>query len=172
MKTDVEYLEFMWPMRHFLVSCGEMGREVNIITVSFCMPVSKAPPHLACAVGKDAHSARLIEESGEFAINVPEAKLEREVRYCGFHSGRDVDKFAETGLTPSPARRLKAPVIGECAAHMECVLRESLETGDKILFIGEVLESYADADLASGERELDFAMGDFPRKIYGGRFDG
>jgi len=44
MKTAVEYLEFMWPMRHSLITCGDIEGKSNIIAVSFCMPVSKEPP--------------------------------------------------------------------------------------------------------------------------------
>jgi len=33
MKTDAEYLEFMWPMRHFLITCGDIKEKSNIIAV-------------------------------------------------------------------------------------------------------------------------------------------
>ncbi|MBE0478447.1 hypothetical protein IBX65_04920 [Candidatus Aerophobetes bacterium] len=57
MKTDVEYLEFMWPMRHFLITCGDIERESNIIAVSFCTPVSRELPLIACAIGKGCRGA-------------------------------------------------------------------------------------------------------------------
>jgi flavin reductase (DIM6/NTAB) family NADH-FMN oxidoreductase RutF len=44
MKVEVENLEFMWPMRHFLITCGDIASKSNIIAVSFWMPVSKEPP--------------------------------------------------------------------------------------------------------------------------------
>jgi len=59
MRVDVEYLEFMWPMRHFLITCGDIARKSNIIAVSFCMPVSKEPPLIACATGRGAYSCKL-----------------------------------------------------------------------------------------------------------------
>ena len=83
-----------------------------------------------------------------------------------------VDKFKEIGLTPQPARKVKAPIIAECVAHMECVVRQEVETGDKNLFIGEVIEAYADEALVKGERNVEYAKGDFPRKIYATRFRG
>ncbi|MBN1163809.1 MAG: flavin reductase family protein [Candidatus Krumholzibacteriota bacterium] len=170
MKSDVEYLEFMWPLRHFLITCGQIGRKSNIMAVSFCMPVSKEPPLIACAIAKEAYSCELIKETGEFIVNVPPPELEPRIYYCGFHSGRDVDKFAETGLTPRPARRVKVPFIDECLAHMECRVKQAMETGDKMLFVGEVVEAYADEDLARGERNVEFTPGGFPRKIYATRF--
>ncbi|MFC2048796.1 flavin reductase family protein, partial [Elusimicrobiota bacterium] len=96
MKSDVEYLEFMWPMRHYLVTCGDIEKQSNIITISFCMPVSKEPPLIACAVGKKFYSRELIENTKEFIINVPQEELKSKIYYCGFHSGYKVDKFKET----------------------------------------------------------------------------
>jgi flavin reductase (DIM6/NTAB) family NADH-FMN oxidoreductase RutF len=170
MKVDVEYLEFMWPMRHFLITCGDIREGSNIIAVSFCMPVSKRPPLLACAIGRATYSYELITGTKEFVVNVPPAALKAEIYYCGFHSGRDVDKFKETGLTPKPARAVSVAVIGECVAHMECKVEQEIEVGDKSLIVGEVVEAYADEAVAKGEREVDYAKGDFPRKVYGTRF--
>lgn len=168
MKLDVEYLEFMWPMRHFLITCGEIEGRSNIIAISFCMPVSKEPPLIACAIGREAYSCTLIEHAREFIINVPPKELKPEIYYCGFHSGYQVDKFKETGLTPQPARIVKAPIIAECVAYMECYVRREIETGDKNLFISEVIEAYADEALVTGD--FEYAKGDFPRKIYATRF--
>ena len=170
MKIDVEYLEFMWPMRHFLITCGNMEDKSNIIAVSFCMPVSKRPPLIACAIGRGAHSRELIESTKQFIVNVPSEELRQKIYYCGFHSGRDVDKFKETGLTPQPARKVKAPIVGECVAHMECEVTQEIEAGDKNLFIGEVVEAYADEAITKGKRKIKYSKGDFPRKVYGTRF--
>ena len=170
MKINVEYLEFMWPMRHFLITCGDIKGKSNIIAVSFCMPVSKEPPLIACAIGKEFYSSTLIEDTKEFIVNVPPQELKREIYYCGFHSGYEVDKFKETDLTPQPARKIKVPIIDECIAHMECKVKEEIKTGDKNLFIGEVTEAYANENIVKGERKIEYAEGDFPRKVYSTRF--
>lgn len=170
MKTDVEYLEFMWPMRHFLLTCGNIKGKSNIIAVSFCFPISKEPPLIACAIGRGSYSCKLIESTKEFIVNVPSEDLKPKIYYCGFHSGYDVDKFKETGLTPQLARKVKVPIIDECAAHMECKLKQEIETGDKNLFIGEVIEAYADEAIVKGEKKIEYAKGDFPRKVYATRF--
>jgi flavin reductase (DIM6/NTAB) family NADH-FMN oxidoreductase RutF len=170
MKVDVEYLEFMWPMRQFLITCGDIRKGSNIIAVSFCMPVSKRPPLLACAIGRGAYSYELISDTKEFVVNVPPAALKAKIYFCGTRSGRDMDKFKETGLTPEAARAVKAPIIGECVAHMECLVKQETEAGDKYLFIGEVVEAYADEAIVKGDETVEYAEGDFPRKVYGTRF--
>jgi len=169
-KTDVEYLQYMWPMRHFLITCSTVEGDANIIAVSFCMPVSKSPPMLACAIGLGAYSCEIIGQTREFVVNVPPQDLKRQVSYCGFHSGRQVKKFQEAGLTPEPARSVRVPIIKECVAHMECRVEQMIDTGDKRLFVGTVLEAYADEDLVRGVRKVEYATGDFPRKVYGTRF--
>lgn len=170
MKVDVEYLEFMWPMRHFLITCGSIEGNKNIITISFCMPVSREPPLLACAIGINAYSVKLIKEYKEFIVNVPDQNLKKQIYYCGFHSGTEVDKFKETGLTCGKARDLKTPIITECAAHMECKVENEFKTGDKILFIGKVIQAYADEKIINEEKKFSYAQGEFPHKIYAGRF--
>ena len=169
-KIDVEYLQYMWPMRHYLITCSTAAGEANIVAVSFCMPVSKAPPMLACAIGHGTYSCELIEQTREFVVNVPTQNLKRQVNYCGFHSGRKMNKFNETGLKPGPARAVRVPIIEECVAHMECRVEQMIDTGDKRLFVGTVLEAYADEDVVRGVRKVKYGQGEFPVKVYGTRF--
>lgn len=168
--VDLEYLEAMWPMRTYLVTCGDLRAKANVIAVSFCMPVSKEPPLLACAIGRAAFSRELIAAGGEFVVNVPPAGLRPKVYLCGSRSGRDGDKFRAADLTARPARRVKAPVVGECVAFMECLVRREVEAGDKVLFVGEVVEAYADETLTAGGRRMPDWEGEFPRRVYGTRF--
>lgn len=168
-KIETEYLKYFWPMRHYLATCWGISR-ANIIAVSFCMPVSREPPMIACAIGRHTFTAELIHQAKEFVVNVPTQEMKRQIYYCGLHSGRDVDKFKETGLTPLPARHVNAPIIAECPAHVECRVEQSLAVGDKYLFIATVIDAYADEDVEKGCRKVDYATGDFPKKVYGTRF--
>lgn len=170
-KVEVDYLRFLWPMRHFLVTCGTADRP-NIIAVSFCMPVSREPPLLACAIGREMLSCELIGRTGEFVVNVPTADQARQVYYCGSHSGRAVDKFRETGLTPVPARRVGTPAIAECPVHLECRVTSAVEAGEKRLFVATVVDAVADEDVAAGRRRPTWAVGEFPARVYGTRFPG
>lgn len=87
---------------------GKEGRP-NIITLGMCMPISSRPPMVCIGVAPRRYSHRLIEETGEFVITVPSIDLEKEMHYCGVKSGRDVDKFAETGLTAIPSLKVRPP---------------------------------------------------------------
>jgi flavin reductase (DIM6/NTAB) family NADH-FMN oxidoreductase RutF len=76
---------------------------------------------------------------------------------CGRSSGKTSDKFSETGLTPLPARKVKAPIVKECIAHLECKLRSQFKTGDHTIFIGEIVEAYADKGVFTDKYDVDKA---------------
>lgn len=115
------------------------------------MAISLRPPLVCIGVAPQRYSHRLIEETGEFVVNVPSIDLEEEMHYCGVKSGRDVDKFAETGLTPIPAKKVKPPLIKECFSHLECRVVQSHVCGDHTLIVGEVVATSADEDVMKGD---------------------
>ena len=75
-------------------------------------------------------------------LNVPGENIRDLAFRIGGCSGRDVDKFAELGLTAVPGRRVRPPAIGECMAAVECRIVDQFVTGDHTVFVGEVLEAY------------------------------
>jgi flavin reductase (DIM6/NTAB) family NADH-FMN oxidoreductase RutF len=66
------------------------------------------------------HSFGLLEQVGEFTVNVLPPRFDEAVQYCGGTSGRDGDKFAHTNLTPAPAQKVGAPIIEQGVIHYEC----------------------------------------------------
>ncbi|MFH1678547.1 MAG: flavin reductase family protein [Candidatus Omnitrophota bacterium] len=127
-----------------LVSCAYKDK-TNIITLAWKTPLSHKPPLVGISVAKAHLSCELIEKAEEFIVNVPDISLLEKVVYCGSVSGRDVDKFKETGLTSVKANLLvKAPLISECIGNLECRLRDIREFGDHKLFVAEII--YAQAE--------------------------
>jgi len=145
------------PMHTVLLSCiGKRGRP-NIITLAWAMPTSSNPPLIAVSIRPERHSFALIEETKEFVINIPTIDLLKETLFCGRRSGKECDKFKETNLTPLPARKVKPPIIKECIAHLECKLHSQFTTGDHTIFIGEIVEAYADRESFAGQYNLKTA---------------
>ena len=132
------------PMRTVLVSCIGKAGKPNITTLAWAMPTSIDPPLLAISLSPKRHSHTLIEESGEFIVNIPTLELLQAVYACGSLTGRSFDKFKKANLTPMPAKKVKAPGIRECIAHLECTVDNQFTTGDHTVFIGKILEAYAD----------------------------
>ncbi|MCW3984527.1 MAG: flavin reductase family protein [Candidatus Bathyarchaeota archaeon] len=133
------------PMHTVLLSCVGNSAKPNITTLAWAMPTSINPPLLAVSVAPGRYSHTLIEESGEFIVNVPTLEILQAVYTCGSLSGRSFDKFKKCALTPLPGRRVKAPAIRECVAHLECEVDGQMQTGDHTIFVGKILEAYADA---------------------------
>jgi len=133
---------FLHPQLTVLVSCADRAGKANIITLAWAMPASHTPPLLVVSIAPKRHSHRLIAETKEFVVNVPTMDIVKETLFCGRRSGRKYDKFKETGLTPLPAKMVRAPIIKECVAHLECKLYKRITAGDHSLFVGEILTAY------------------------------
>jgi len=88
-------------------------------------------------------SFKMITETKEFVVNVPTMEIVKETLFCGRISGAERDKFKGTHLTPLRAKKVRAPIIKECVAHLECRLVRKIKTGDHTLFVGEIVAAYA-----------------------------
>jgi len=130
------------PEHTVLLSCMDKNGQPNIITLAWCMPVSVEPPLLALSIRPTRHSYKMIKETREFVINVPTMSIVKETLFCGRRSGKQYDKFKETGLTPLPARMVKPPIIKECVAHLECKLHRRITVGDHDIIVGGILTAY------------------------------
>lgn len=107
------------------------GDEMNTMTIGWgLIGVVWSKPIFTVAVRYSRHTYKLIDSSGEFVVSVPlDDSLNKALAFCGSRSGRDVDKFAECGLTPVGGMVAKAPLIAECGLHYECrvVYRQAME---------------------------------------------
>lgn len=122
-----------------LISCGEPGGRPNLITVGWCGNVNSDPPMLSVSIRPGRHSHGIISGTGEFVLNVPSVDLARAVDYCGVVSGRDVDKFEATGLTPVAVAGVSCPAVAECPVNIACRVEERLSLGSHDMFIARVL---------------------------------
>ena len=129
-----------------ITSVDEEGKP-NIITLGEVAMVSLHPTRVSVGMRPATYSNGLIKATGEFVINFPTVDIVDAVDFCGTKSGRNVDKFAETGLTPKPAIHVKPPLIKECPFNLECKVMGVLSLGSHDLFIGDVLAVHADEDI-------------------------
>ncbi len=142
------------PVPVVLVSCGH-GEQANIITIAWTGILCSSPPQVGIGVRQDRHSHGLIQEAGEFVVNVPGEGLLDEVEYCGFVSGREVDKFAVQGLTPAPGSEVQTPIIAECPLNIECRLAHKLSLGSHDLFVGQVVAVQVSQEVLDERGRLD-----------------
>ena len=151
MKNEVKLSQAKWivePGCVVLVTTGTMANP-NVMTFSWQTPVNSADPCLiVLAISHARYSYDLIKENNELVINVPGEELLEQTHFVGTITGRDIDKFKESGLTAAAAKVVAPPLIEECAAHLECRVVE-MQSHD--LLVCEVLRAVAEAELFDGK---------------------
>lgn len=155
MKVEKSPLSLIYPSPIVLVTCLDSGGKPNIITLTRVGTVCYDPPIVGLGIGAKNYSYRLIEETGEFVVNIPTVRILKETDYCGLISGRDVDKFTETHLTPEPASKVKPPLIKECPLNLECVLKQKIKLGTNDLFLGEVILTHIEEEILDDKGRID-----------------
>jgi flavin reductase (DIM6/NTAB) family NADH-FMN oxidoreductase RutF len=150
MKKEVELSKAKWlvePGCVVLVTSGSM-KSPNVMTISWQTPVNTASPCLILlAINHIRYSYELIKQNRELVINVPGENLLQQTHFAGTVSGRDIDKFKDSGLTPMPAKLVQPPLIAECAGHLECRVVRIFEMQTHDLLICEVLRALAEERL-------------------------
>ena len=147
MKTQgmlTKFYHYAFPMQTALVTCMDENDTVNIITIAWHTPISKKPPLYGISLAPQRYSHQLITKGKEFVINFVPYDLAEKAQFCGTHTGRKTNKAEATHLTFLPSQTLKAPIIKECYAHLECTLYDAITLGDHTLFVGEVVAAHYD----------------------------
>lgn len=112
-----------------LLVSGDMS-SANVMTISWgTFGIMWGRPVAMVMVRKTRHTWGFITQAPDFTVNWMDESWTDAVRLCGSASGREMDKFAAAGLTPSSARIVGSPVIGESALALECKIlyRHDLE---------------------------------------------
>lgn len=154
MKTEIPLNKAKWlvePGCLVMVTSGTMEK-ANVMTFSWQTPVNSNDPCLVLLVIYHArYSYDLIKQNRELVINIPGEELLEQTYFVGSVTGKNINKFKESGLTPMPAKVVKPPLIKECAGHLECRVVDIFKMQTNDLLICEVLRAVADADLFDGK---------------------
>jgi len=140
------------PMPVVIVGTVTNGRP-NFMTASWVTKVNSAPPLIGLSLGHEQHTAVGIQQTGQFSISFPNIDQAVLADYCGLVSGRDVDKAARIDIFLGELE--SAPMVRACPLALECHLSQTVDLPDDYLFIGEVINVYADESvLTSGKVDL------------------
>ncbi len=116
--------------------------ETNIMTMGWHTVMEFTPSLVGCIISEGNHSFDLIRGSGECVINLPTTTLTDIVVGIGNSSGAEIDKFQEFGLRPVSAKKVGAPLIGECHASFECRIHDDSLIDRYNFFILEVVHAH------------------------------
>ncbi|MDE6783530.1 MAG: flavin reductase family protein [Paramuribaculum sp.] len=149
----------IYPLPAVLVTCGTMENS-NMLTVAWTGTICSDPAMCYISVRPERYSYPMITERMEFTINLTTEAMARATDWCGVRSGRDYDKWKETGLTPEPGVAVGCPHIKESPMSIECRVKEIIRLGSHDMMIAEVLDVLADEaliDPETGKFELEKA---------------
>jgi flavin reductase (DIM6/NTAB) family NADH-FMN oxidoreductase RutF len=122
------------------------GKKQDIMTMSWHMMVDFNPPLLSFVMSSANLSQSYLRKTGECVIAIPGADLMDIAIEIGNCSGRDLDKFKKFPITAARASLVKAPLVKECLANLECrVVNDSL-ADDYELFVLEVVKAWTSPD--------------------------
>jgi len=140
--------------RGLLLGSYDPAGKANVMTIGWgSLGSIWGEPIWTVLVRPSRHTYRCIEHSGCFTVNVPPADLSMACATCGSRSGRDVDKFAEGGLTAQRAQTVLAPVIAECPIVYEC----------QVVHSNDIMPTKLSGEILAGA----YADGDFHRMYFG-----
>ncbi len=138
------------------------GREgANIMTQSWHTMMEFEPPLVGCVISARNYSFGILRRTRECVINIPTLELAAQVVKCGNTSGEKVDKFEACGLTPAPASLVKAPLIAECHASLECRIADSRMVNKYNFFVLEVVKAWIDPKVKNPRTLHHRGMGAF-----------
>ena len=126
-----------------LLSTAHAGR-FNVMPMSWHTMMEFVPPLVGCVVSNQNYTFEMLRTTGECVINIPTAELAKKVVACGNASGESVDKFKTFGLTPVAASVVKAPLIAECYANLECKVVDRRLVAKYNFFVLEVVKAWID----------------------------
>lgn len=96
-------------------------------------------------MGDRNHSFAALRAERECTLNVPVRAIAQKTVDCGGVSGAKIDKFREFGLTPMPAKRVRAPLVAECPLNFECRVVDTGMVRKYDLFVLEVVQAWIDS---------------------------
>jgi flavin reductase (DIM6/NTAB) family NADH-FMN oxidoreductase RutF len=147
MKKSIGAKTIVHPTPVFVVGTYDKEDKPNVMTAAWGGICCSVPPCLSVSLREATYTYHNILERQAFTVSIPSEKYVKEADFFGIASGRDVDKFQATGLTPIKSKVVDAPFVEEFPFVLECKLLQSVEIGLHTQFIGEIMDIKVDEDV-------------------------
>lgn len=128
-----------------LVSASHAGVN-NVMAAAWCCALDFAPPKLTVVIDKATRTRALVENSGNFVIQVPTVAQLQLTHDVGSKSLlQEPDKLAQAGVELFRIDGYEAPFVAGCSAWLACrLIPEPHNQTAYDLFIGEVVGAWSD----------------------------
>jgi len=134
------------PAKVALAIVKDKNDKYNMITLEWFMRTSIKPPMFAISIGHTRYSHECLQDVRFFNLCLPSKEMAKVSKICGSKSGRDIDKFEETGVEWFAGRLAKLPILKDAKANFECKIITQVRSGDHTIFVGEVKHSWVDEE--------------------------
>lgn len=151
MQISVRYEQAIarkYPEQVALAIAKDPQGKYNPITLGWTMLTSHEPPMMVISIGQTRYSLGAVRQARQFVLCFPSSQMASEALLYGTKSGRDLDKLAASGTRTQPATQIDGVLLADAVANFECKLVSELETGDHVLFVGQVVAAHMNQDPA------------------------
>ena len=155
MKKSFGAKTLIFPAPVWCVGSYDVNGNPNVMTIAWGGICCSKPPCVTISLRKATYTYGNIVERQAYTLSVPSEEHAKEADYFGIASGRNVDKFKETGLTPVKSELVDAPYVGEFPMILECKLIHHHEIGLHTHFIGEILDVKVEESMLTDEGKVD-----------------
>lgn len=145
MKKEITNVSHMLPCSVVLLSAGNENKR-DAMTAT-CMAVSENPPLFVVSVDKGHLTHALIEETGEFVINVASAGQVKLAKEIGFTHGEKLNKFEMFSIETEHSDKVSAPLIKGSFAHIECTVITSFPVSTNTVYLVNAVNFKMNSDL-------------------------
>jgi flavin reductase (DIM6/NTAB) family NADH-FMN oxidoreductase RutF len=155
MKESLGARTLLFPTPVLMVGTYDRDGKPNLMNAAWGGICCSQPPCVAVSLRKATYSHAAIVERKAFTVGIACETRMAEADYVGITSGRDVDKFATSGLTPLRSDLVDAPYAAEFPIVLECRLLQTIEIGLHTQFIGEIVDVKAESDVLGEDGQPD-----------------
>jgi flavin reductase (DIM6/NTAB) family NADH-FMN oxidoreductase RutF len=155
MKKSIGAKTLIFPTPVWCVGSYDTNGNPNVMTIAWGGICCSQPPCVTISLRKATYTYGNIMERKAYTISVPPERYVQEADFFGLASGRDVDKFKVTNLTPVKSELVDAPYVGEFPMILECRVIHHYEIGLHTHFIGEILDVKVDEEMLTDEGKPD-----------------
>ncbi len=156
MKKSLGPGTYALPCPVWIIGAYDENEKPNVMAAAWSGICCSKPPCLCVSLRAATYTHGCIHAAGAFSVNIPGEAHLREADYFGMASGREVDKFARSGLTAAPSDAVYAPIVKEFPLVLECKLLTINELGLHTQFIGEVVDVKAEENVLNEKGRPDF----------------
>ena len=150
MKKSISVEPFVGVMPVVIVAVKD-GEKINFAPHGMFGQLSYDPPLLYISVLKEHLTAKIIDKTRKFSVNIASAELLEKIKYCGSVSGVEKDKSHEFDVFYGEN---DVPMVNKCPVNMSCEVYETIDAKDMIVIIGRVMEAFSDEECLLDNRPI------------------